>query len=152
MLRPTFRLVTVTVVSVLNAAARRLIESGRPAHLVTVNPDGSPQVTIVWIGLDGDELVSGHLDERQKLRNVRRDSRVVLSLETGVVNDFGLAEYLVVTGSARVTEGGAADLLQRLARAYLGPDVVFPPGQNHPPGYVLRITPERAGGIGPWHD
>jgi Pyridoxamine 5'-phosphate oxidase len=60
-------------VSVLNAAARGLIESGKPAHLVTVNPDGSPQVTLVWVGLDGDELVSGHLDDRQKLRNVRRD-------------------------------------------------------------------------------
>jgi PPOX class probable F420-dependent enzyme len=88
-------------VSVLNAAARGLIESGKPAHLVTVNPDGSPQVTMVWVGLNGEELVSGHLDDRQKLRNVRRDPRVVLSLETGVVNDFGLAEYVTVTGPFR---------------------------------------------------
>jgi PPOX class probable F420-dependent enzyme len=138
--------------SVLNAAARDLIESGKPAHLVTVNPDGSPQLTLVWVGLDGDEIVCGHLDDRQKLRNVRRDPRVVLSLETGVVNDFGLAEYLVLTGSGRVTEGGAADLLQRLAHAYLGPGVTFPPGENHPPGYILHITPKRVGGIGPWRD
>jgi PPOX class probable F420-dependent enzyme len=138
--------------SVLNVAARGLIESGKPAHLVTVNPDGSPQVTLVWVGLDGDDLVCGHLDDRQKLRNVRRDPRVVLSIETGVVNDFGLAEYLVVTGSGRVTDGGAADLLQRLAHAYLGPEVIFPPGENHPPGYILHITPERVGGIGPWRD
>ena len=140
------------LVNALNAAARELIESGKPAHLVTINPDGSPQVTIVWIGLDGDELVSGHLDQLQKLRNVRRDPRVALSFETGVINDFGLAECLVVTGSGRVTEGGAAELLQRLAHAYLGPDVTFPPGENHPPGYVLHITPERVGGVGPWRD
>jgi PPOX class probable F420-dependent enzyme len=139
-------------VSVLNAAARDLIGSGKPAHPVTVNADGSAQLTLVWVGLDDDELVSGHLDDRQKLRNVRRNPRVVLSLETGVVSDFGLAEYLVVTGSGHVTEGGAADLLQRLAHVYLGPDVSFPPGENHPPGYILHITPERVGGIGPWRD
>jgi len=101
--------------SVLNAAARAAITSGRLAHLVTLNPDGSPQVSVVWVGLDGDEIVSGHLDDRQKLRNVRRDPRVVLSLDTGVVNAMGLGEYLVVRGTGRVTEGGAAALLQRLA-------------------------------------
>jgi PPOX class probable F420-dependent enzyme len=137
-------------VSVLNTAARGVVTEGHLAHLVTINPDGSPQMSVVWVGLDGDEIVSGHLGDRLKLRNARRDPRVVLSLETGVVNDFGLAEYLVVRGVARVTEGGAAELLQRLAHAYLGPDVVFPPGDNHPPGFVLRVTPEKVGGVGPW--
>jgi PPOX class probable F420-dependent enzyme len=136
--------------SVLNPAARAVLTGGRLAHLVTLNPDGSPQLSIVWVGLDGDEIVSGHLGDRQKLRNARRDPRVVLSLETGVVNDFGLAEYLVVRGTARVTEGGAAELLQRLAHVYLGPDVVFPPGSDHPPGLILRITPEKVSGVGPW--
>ena len=136
--------------SALNEAARAALTAGHLAHLATVNADGSPQVSVVWVGLDGDEIVSGHLDDRLKLRNARRDPRVVLSLETGVVNEFGLGEYLVVRGSARVTEGGAAPLLQRLAHAYLGPDVVFPPGSNHPPGFILRITPEKISGIGPW--
>jgi PPOX class probable F420-dependent enzyme len=138
--------------SVLNPAAREVLTGGRLAHLVTLNSDGSPQVSIVWVGLDGDEIVSGHLGDRQKLRNARRDPRVVLSLETDVVNDFGLAEYLVVRGVARVTEGGAAELLQRLAHVYLGPDVVFPPGDDHPPGLILRITPEKVSGVGPWSD
>ena len=54
-----------------------MIESGRPAHLVTLNRDGSPQVSCVWVGLDGDEIVSAHLNaEQQKLRNIRRDPRV----------------------------------------------------------------------------
>ena len=138
--------------SVLNAAASAALTSGKLAHLVTINPDGSPQVSIVWVGLEGGEIVSGHLGDRQKLRNVSRDPRVVLSLETGVVNDFGLGEYLVVRGSGRITEGGAAELLQRLAHVYLGPDVTFPPGSNHPPGMILRITPEHVGGVGPWND
>ena len=89
--------------------------------MVTINPDGSPQVAVVWVGLDGDEIVSGHLRLQQKIRNVQRDSRVVLSMETGVRNPMGLDEYLIVRGSARVTEGGAPELLQRLARVYLGP-------------------------------
>jgi PPOX class probable F420-dependent enzyme len=138
--------------TILNDAARATVTAGHIAHLATLNADGSPQLSAVWIGLDGAEIVSGHLDDRAKLRNVRRDPRVSLSLETGVINDFGLAEYLTVIGTARVTEGGAAPLLQELARAYLGPDVVFPPGDpaSHPPGFILRITPLRVGGVGPW--
>ena len=136
--------------TVLTPEAREVLTAGRLAHLVTVNADGSPQVSIVWVGLDGDEIVSGHMGVRQKLRNVERDPRVVLSLETGIRNAMGLDEYLVVRGAARVTEGGAAELLQRLAHVYLGPDTRFPPGDNPPPGYVLRITPERISGVGPW--
>jgi PPOX class probable F420-dependent enzyme len=136
--------------SVLNDPARALIEGGRLAHLATINADGSPQTSIVWVGLDGEDIVSGHMDDRQKLRNVRREPRVVLSLESGRTNERGLGEYLIVRGTGRVTTGGAADLLQRLAHVYLGPDVVFPPGAHHPPGYILRITPTDIGGVGPW--
>ena len=111
----------------LPAEARELIESGALAHLVTLNSDGSPQVTCVWVGLDGDELVSGHLSgEQRKLRNVRRDPRVTVSLEGSRIHPPGLKEYLVVRGRARLEEGGAPELLQRLAHVYLGPDVVFP--------------------------
>ena len=118
--------------------------------MVTINPDGSPQVAVVWVGIDGDEIVSGHLRMQQKIRNVRRDPRVVLSIETGVRNPIGLDEYLIVRGTARVTEGGAPELLQGLAHVYLGPGVKFPPMDDPPPGYVLRITPESVGGVGPW--
>jgi PPOX class probable F420-dependent enzyme len=131
-------------------SARAIIESGRLAHLVTVNRDGSPQVSCVWVGLDGDEVVSGHLREQQKLRNVRRDPRVSFSIEGAELQPPGLLQHLVVHGRARITDGGAAELLQRLAYRYLGPDVRFPPMADPPPGFVLRITAERLGGIGPW--
>ena len=130
--------------------ARAILESGRLAHLVTLNRDGSPQVACVWVGLDADEIVSGHLRDQQKLRNVRRDPRASLSIEGTELQPPGLLQYLVVHGRARVTEGGAPELLQELARRYLGPDVRFPPMDEPPPGYVLRIQPERLGGIGPW--
>jgi PPOX class probable F420-dependent enzyme len=135
----------------LSAEVRALLESPALGHLVTLNADGSPQVSCVWIGLDGDELVSGHLSEKQqKLRNVRRNPRVVLSIEGTLMHPPGLKEYLVVHGTARIEPGGAADLLQRLAYVYLGEDVKFPPMDDPPPGFVLRITPERLGGVGPW--
>ena len=134
----------------LPQSARELIESGSLAHLVTLNPDGSPQVTCVWVGLEGDEIVSGHLGQWRKLRNVARDPRVALSIEGTEIQPPGLKHYLVVHGRARVVEGGAPELLQRLAHVYLGPDVRFPPMADPPPGNVLRITVERVGGVGPW--
>ena len=73
-----------------------------------------------------------------------------LSIEGPGLNPIGLREYLVVHGRARIEEGGAPELLQRLAHVYLGPDVKFPPMDDPPAGYVMRITPDRVGGVGPW--
>jgi PPOX class probable F420-dependent enzyme len=131
-------------------SARALFETDALAHLVTVNPDGSPQVTCIWVGLDGDEIVSAHLFDQQKLRNVRRDPRVSLSIEGTEIQPPGLRQYLVVHGRARVEDGGAPELLQRYARRYLGPDVRFPPMDDPPAGHLMRVTVERIGGIGPW--
>ncbi len=132
-------------------SARSLIDSGALGHLVTVNPDGSPQVAIVWVGIDGDELVTAHLNAaQQKLKNVRRDPRVVVSFEAPTANGVGMRDYLVVHGRARITEGGAPELLQRLAQVYVGPGTRFPPRPDPPPGFVMRITPERITGQGPW--
>ena len=137
--------------SLLNPAARELIESGKLAHLVTLAPDGSPRVAIIWVGLDGDEIVAGHLDRRQvKLRNIAADPRVALSIASDTVNPIGLQENLVIRGNARLEEGGAPALLQRLAYVYLGPEVKFPPMSDPPQGIVSRITVEHIGGIGPW--
>jgi PPOX class probable F420-dependent enzyme len=132
-------------------SVRELIATGPYAHLVTLNEDGSPQVTLVWVGIEKGEFVCGHMGEWRKVKNVRRDPRVSLSLLGTKKNPMGLLEYLVVYGRARVTEGGAADLLQRLARVYLGPDVLFPPEPYRSrPGYITRIEPTRLAGIGPW--
>ena len=135
----------------LPESARRLVESGSLAHLVTLNADGSPQVTCVWIGLDDDEIVSGHLNVNQrKLRNIARDPRVALSIEGTEIHPPGLKEYLVVHGRARLVDGGAAELLQKLAHVYLGPEVTFPPMEHPPAGQIVRISVERLGGVGPW--
>lgn len=134
----------------LSEDVREAITGGHLGHLVTLNPDGSPHATLVWTGLDDDEIVTGHLGAWQKVRNVRRDPRVVLTMETGGRNELGLDHYLLLRGRARVQEGGAPELLQRLAEVYLGPGVKFPPMPDPPPGYVLRISVEHIGGVGAW--
>lgn len=136
--------------TVLTPSARAVIESDHLAHLVTLNPDGTPHVTIAWTGLEGDEIVIGSLRHFRKLRNIERDPRVSLSIEGLALHPIGLREYLVVQGRARIEEGGAADLLRRLARVYIGPATTFPPDQDPPPGWITRITPVRLGGAGPW--
>src|ERR1035438_849026 len=106
-------------------------------------PDGLPRF---------DGVAWDHVDWRCHEEQVRRlrGSRVALSIETGTRNAMGLNEYLVVYGTARVTEGGAAELLQHLAHTYLGPDVRFPPMDNPPAGYITHIRVDRVAGVGPW--
>jgi PPOX class probable F420-dependent enzyme len=136
--------------TVLTDPVRKALTSGKLAHLVTLNPDGSPHVTLVWVGLEDDEIVCAHLGAYQKVKNIRRDPRVALSMETGGKNEIGLDNYLVVSGRARIAEGGAPELLQRLAYTYIGPNVKFPPMDNPPPGYVTHIVAENVSGTGPW--
>jgi len=81
-----------------------------------------------------------------------RDGRVTLSIETNNLNPMGLMEYLVIYGQARIEEGGAPEMLQKLAHVYLGPDVKFPPMPDPPAGYITRITVERIAGVGPWRE
>ena len=129
---------------------KALIESGCPAHLVTLNPDGSPQVTLVWVGVDGEELVTAHLPKNQKVKNILRDPRVAVSLLASTRSAMELTEYAVLYGTAYVVEGGAAELLQKLAEVYIRPGVKFPPMDNPPPGYVVHVQVERITGVGPW--
>lgn len=134
----------------LPEAARQLIEAGAHAHLVTLNPDGSPQVTVVWVGLDGDDIVAAHLPENKKVRNIRNDGRVAISFEATTKSAMGLKEYLIIYGRAHIETGGAPELLQKLARVYIGLGVKFPPMDDPPSGYLTRIKVERIGGVGPW--
>lgn len=134
----------------LSASVRSVLEGPYLAHLVTTNADGSPQVSIVWVGVEGDEIVAAHLGRWQKVANIERDARVALSIETGRAGPNGLDEYLVVYGTARVEQGGAPELLQRLAHTYLGPEVRFPPMDDPPAGFVTHIAVDRVSGNGEW--
>jgi PPOX class probable F420-dependent enzyme len=133
----------------LPQALRDLVASGPMAHLSTINADGSPQVTVVWIGLDGDDLVSGHMGWRAKLGNMQRDPRVVLSFDAPREPGAFLNPYVVLRAHATIEPSdGAWDLLDRLAKVYMSPDTEFPAPRG--PGYIVRYSVERIGGVGPW--
>jgi PPOX class probable F420-dependent enzyme len=136
----------------LDDSARALIGAGADATLVTINPDGSPQVTVVWVALqstpDGDELVSAHLAEYQKTRNIRRDPRVAVTIVAQRTAGTQ-TPYLAISGTARIVEGGAPELLKELAETMLGSSEHFPP-PNAPAGLLTRIRIDKVGGQGPW--
>jgi PPOX class probable F420-dependent enzyme len=118
------------------------------AHLSTINADGSPQVTVIWIGLDGDDLVSGHMSWYAKLRNIERDPRVVLSFDAPRAPGVFLNPYAVRARAAVQQSNDAWNLLNRLAKVYMSPDAEFPAARG--PGYVVRYSVESIGGVGPW--
>jgi PPOX class probable F420-dependent enzyme len=128
---------------------RALISSGPLCHLSTISPDGSPQVSVMWIGLDGDEPVSGHMSRYAKVRNAERDPRVVLSFTAPRDRTAVLNPYAVLRCRARVEPTDEAwPLLDRLTKIYVGPDETFPAPRG--PGYVIHYEIEKVGGVGPW--
>lgn len=133
----------------LHPELRRLIEAGSLAHLSTINADGSPQVSVIWIGLDGDELVSGHTSHYLKLRNIERDPRVVLSIQAPHQPGVFLNPYAVLYAHALVERSEHTwDLLNGLTKIYLSPDAEFPGSRG--PGWIVRYTIDRVTGVGPW--
>ena len=137
----------------LDDAARELIGSGTDATLVTLNPDGSPQVTVVWVAL--------RVDARRRRTRIRTPRRVPEDAQhpprparrgddPACRAHLGLqTPYLAITGTARIVEGGAPELLKKLAKTMLGSDEHFPP-PNSPPGLLTRIRIDKVGGHGPW--
>jgi PPOX class probable F420-dependent enzyme len=125
----------------LNAAARKILDDPNPAVLGTINPDGSPQTSVVWVGTDGDDLLISTQAGRRKEKNVRRDPRVSLS----VYDRDDPQQYVEVRGLATVTEDAGRRVAVALAEKYEGPGA----GEEYlqlPPEAVrvtVRITPQR---------
>ena len=138
---------------VIPESARELLATGPLAHVVTIGPDGTPHVTLAWAGFDGDELVMAtfYYLEQPKLRNLRRDPRVVVSFQQKEYTGQSLWPYLVVEGRARIDEGGALAVMDRLAQFYIGPGATFPM-RDAPDGLVLHVAIDRIYGQGPWRD
>lgn len=134
----------------LSRSALDLLASDGVATIATVNPDGSPHLSVAWVAVEAGEIAFGTLNDQRKLQNLRRDARIGVSVQSQRINDWGLREYLAIDGTARITNGGAPELLQRLARIYIGPDVVFPAMTKPPPGFVVRIRINRVAGVGDW--
>jgi PPOX class probable F420-dependent enzyme len=129
---------------VLGEAARKIIDGVNPAVLATLNADGSPQTSVVWIGRDGDDVVISSAAGRRKDRNLRRDPRASLS----VFDQADPEQYVELRGRATVSEDPGRELAVALAEKYEGPGA----GQVYldlPPEViriVIRLTPERVAG------
>jgi PPOX class probable F420-dependent enzyme len=139
----------VAFVAAIPESVRELLATGPLAHVVTLDPTGVPHVSIAWAGVEGDQLVFASFFDQHKINNLRRDPRVTLSFLAREHTGAELWPYLVVQGRARIQAGGALELMDRLAEAYIGP------GQRYgwreaPSGFVIHVTPEKIYGLGPW--
>jgi PPOX class probable F420-dependent enzyme len=133
----------------LTPGARAFLAQGMFAHIVTLNADGSPHVSIAWAGVDGDGIVWATFSDQRKIANLRRDPRIALSFLAHESGGELLHPYLVVEGRAAVTEGGAMAVMDHLAPTYLGEGAVFPL-RNMPAGLTIRVEVERVYGQGAW--
>jgi PPOX class probable F420-dependent enzyme len=137
--------------TVVTEGARNFLKDGPHGHMVTLNPDGTPHVTLVWAGFEGDELVFASFFDQHKLDCLRRDPRVTVSFQANEHEGEGLHPYMVVRGTARVSEGGALPVMDQLSETYIGPGAVFPM-RDVPPGFVIHVDIERIYGVGLWRD
>ncbi|MFF1557943.1 PPOX class F420-dependent oxidoreductase [Streptomyces sp. NPDC058279] len=123
----------------LNDTVRKLLDAPHPAVLTTLNPDGGPQSSVVWVTRDGDELLVSTEQGRRKERNIVRDARVGLTV-FDLTNPFLYAE---IRGTASVTEDTGRAIAVRIAEEYMGPgagrEYADAPAENV--RVVLRITP-----------
>ncbi len=136
----------------ISAQAQALLGSDAVAHVWTNNPDGTPQVSVVWLIARGDEILFGTDARSQKARNLARDDRIVLSIEDVERNERGFQRHLVLRGSATIDPGPDPLLMDQLARKYLGLDRHPLALRDSPSSVVVRVAIERISGVGPWID
>ena len=135
--------------AVISQAVHEFLATGPLGHVVTLNEDGTPHVTLAWVGVEGDELIWSTFFDQHKLDSLRRDPRITISFQANEHSGEGLHPYLVAKGTARITEGGALPVMDNLAEAYIGPGAVFP-NRDMPDGFVINVAVDRIYGLGPW--
>ncbi|HET8784391.1 MAG TPA: PPOX class F420-dependent oxidoreductase [Candidatus Limnocylindrales bacterium] len=133
----------------LPPGAREFLKQGALAHVVTLEPDGSPHVSLAWAGADGDEIVWSTFFDQHKLDNLRRDPRIALSFEAHESGGERLHPYLVINGRALIEEGGALEVMDSLAEYYLGPGQRYP-WRDAPSGFTVRVDVDKVYGQGSW--
>jgi PPOX class probable F420-dependent enzyme len=115
--------------------ARKLLEAPNLAHVVTLMRDGSPQVTPVWVDVEGGQVLINTAEGRQKMRNLRRDPRIALS----VVDKERALNYVTVRGRVvEMTHEGAWEHINKLSHKYNGRDYPRTEGQQR---VLIRIEP-----------
>ncbi len=122
----------------LPEAAQKLFREPNFAHLATIMPDGSPQVTPVWVDVDEKFILVNTAEGRQKPKNIRRDPRVAID----VISREDPYRMVTVRGRVvEVTSEGADAHIDKMAKKYLGQDK-YPfraPGERR---VIFKIEPE----------
>ena len=121
----------------LPAELRDLLDAKAFAVLSTINPDGSPQSSVIWATYEGDEVIFSTILGRRKTRNMSRDPRVSLC----VYDRADAYRYVEVRGTVAMTQQGGLELIERLSQAYDG----APFTESNPANVrvVCRVTPGR---------
>jgi PPOX class probable F420-dependent enzyme len=125
----------------LNDKIRKIVDDNNFATLATVNADGSPQTSVVWITRDGDDLLISTVKGRLKERNLRRDPRASVS----VFDKDDPYSYFEVRGSVTFTEEGGFKLINDLSHRYKGEDFTGDIGTDRV-RVIIRIKPEKVSG------
>ena len=128
----------------LPQSVKKLLQDKAYGHVVTYNDKGTAQLTMVWMDVDGDDVVFNTSEGRRKTQNLRRDPRIIVSVQDR--NDP--QAHAVFYGKARVTEAGADEHIDKLAKRFLGADK-YPFRQPGEKRLVVRIGVDRIGGFGP---
>jgi PPOX class probable F420-dependent enzyme len=128
----------------LPQSVKKLLQDKAYGHVVTYNDKGSAQLTMVWMDAEGDDVLFNTSEGRRKSQNLRRDPRIIVSVQDR--NDP--QAHAVFYGKARVTEAGADEHIDKLAKRFLGADK-YPFRQPGEKRLVVRISVDRIGGFGP---
>lgn len=128
----------------LPESAKQVLEDKAYGHVVTFNPNGRPQLTMVWMDVEGNEALFNTAEGRKKAQNLRRDPRILISVQ----NRSEPQSYLVLHGTATVTETGADAHIEKLAKRFLGMDK-YPYRQPGEKRVIVRVKVDRLGGLGP---
>jgi PPOX class probable F420-dependent enzyme len=123
---------------------RKMIEDKAYGHVVTFNAQGKPELTMVWVDVEGDELLFNTSEGRRKPDNIRRDPRVIVSVQ----DRNNLQAYAVFHGKGRVTDVGADEHIDKLAKRFLGADK-YPFRQPTEKRLIVRIGVDRISGLAP---
>ena len=127
----------------LSEGVKKLFREPNYGHMATLMPDGSPQVSPVWVDVDGDRILVNSAEGRSKPRNVRRDARVAISIYN---QDNPYSSAFIRGRVVEITHEGADEHIDKLAKKYLGQDK-YPYHQPGDQRVILVIEPEHVGSI-----
>lgn len=128
----------------LNDAQKKYLADKNFGHIVTLNKDGSPQVSPVWVDFDGKHVIVNSEQSRLKVRNLKRDPRVSIS----ILNGENPYEYIEIRGKVvEITAEGGSEGIDRLAKKYMGVDK-YPFNKPEDVRVILKIVPEHVAPAG----